>query len=205
EVGEGEREVRGGADRVDQGLGTLDQVPERRPVAGARERLLQAAHELRRLDQELVNQVREVGEEVDQELERLGDELPQVEAVELERREVGEVLRGRLQGAEHLGRRDAAGEGRGQERAGGETDVDVEVGGLAVDEEVVERLQTAELVGAAGDRPTGEDKSDARVLPPRREIALVNDGEAHGPLWPESVARFGRRLSGRWPLPGKVS
>src|SRR5262249_59429481 len=99
QVGEREGELAGRADRVDQGLGTLDQVPERRAVARARERLLQAAHELRRLDQELVNQVREVGEEVDQELERLGDELPQVEAVELERREVGEVLRGRLQGA----------------------------------------------------------------------------------------------------------
>ncbi len=47
---------------------------------------------------------------------------------------------------------------------GGEPDVDVEVGRLAVDEEVVERLQAAELVRAAGDRAPGQDERDARAL-----------------------------------------
>src|SRR5205814_10502612 len=106
--------------------------------------------------------------------------------VEVERREVGEVLGGAVERAQHLGRGHAAGEGGRQEGAGREADVDVEVGGLAVDEEVVERLQAAELVGAAGDRPARQHQRHARTLLPRREVALVDDGEAHAlPLnWP---------------------
>src|SRR5439155_6701984 len=180
QVGEREGELLCRADGVDQGLGILDEVPERRPSAGASERILQTAHQLRCLYQELVDQIREVGEEIDQELEWLGDELSQVEAVEFERREIGEVFGRCLERAEHLRRRHAPGERRSQERPSGEADVGVEVRGLPVDEEVVEGLQPSELVGTAGDRAARKDKSDARVLSPRREVALVNDGEAHG-------------------------
>src|SRR5439155_14377803 len=67
-------------------------------------------------------------------------------------------------------------------------DVDVEVGGLAVDEEVVEGLQAAELVGAAGDRTARQHQRHARVLLPRREVALVDDGEAHARLAPSELA-----------------
>src|SRR5207237_10244613 len=47
QVGEREGELLCRADGVDQGLGTLDEVPERRPSAGASERLLQTAHQRR--------------------------------------------------------------------------------------------------------------------------------------------------------------
>src|SRR5207253_3509253 len=86
-----------------------------------------------------------------------------------------------------------AGQRGRQERAGREADVDVAVVGLAVAEEVVERLQATELVGAAGDRPARQHQRHARVLFPRCEVALVDDGEAH--TCPTHAA---------WPAPGKL-
>src|SRR5207244_7025714 len=133
-------------------LHALDQVGERRPPPRLRQRLLEGADQLGGLRQEVVERAGEVGEEIDQELERLLREFGEVRIVEVERRKVGEVLRGAVERAQHLGGRHAAGQGGRQEGAGRESDVDVEVGGLAVDEEVVERLQAAELVGAAADR-----------------------------------------------------
>src|SRR5439155_9075630 len=98
-------------------------------------------------------------------------------------------------GAQHLGGRRGGGERGRQESAGREAHVDVEVGGLAVDEEVVERLQAAELVSAAGDRPARQHQRHARILLPRREIALVDDGEAHTcpphAAWPRSRRNAG--------------
>src|SRR5207244_750609 len=83
-------------------------------------------------------------------------------------------------------RRDTAGERCGQEGPRRQPDVDVEVSRLAVDEEVVERLQAAALVGPARDCPARQDESYPRVSLPRPEIALVNDGEPHVPsLLPE--------------------
>src|SRR5207253_3896979 len=141
------------------------------------------------LRQEVVERTGDVGEEIDQELEWLVRELGEVRTVEVERREVGEVLGGAVERAQHLGRGHAAGEGGRQEGAGREADVDVEVGGLAVDEEVVERLQATELVGAAGDRPARQHQRHARVLLPRCEVALVDDGEAHARPAPELAVR----------------
>src|SRR5262249_40357870 len=102
-----------------------------------------------------------------------------VQVVELEGREVGEVLGVAVERAQHLRWRDAAGQWCGEERSCRQADIDVEVGGLAVDEEVVEGFQAAELVRAAGDRSPCEYESDGRILLPRREVAFVNDGEAH--------------------------
>src|SRR5579885_2761067 len=84
-----------------------------------------------------------------------------------------------LERPQHLRRGDAARQRRGEEGPGGKADVDVEVGGLAVDEEIVERLEAPELVGAPRDRPAGEDHRDARVALADREVALVDDRAGH--------------------------
>ncbi len=102
--------------------------------------------------------------------------------VEVAGAEVRELVRAALELAHHLRRRDAAGERRGEEGAGREADVDVEVGGLAVDQEVVEGLQAAELEGAAGDGAAGQHQRDARVALAGGEVALLNDRDAHIPL-----------------------
>src|SRR5262249_3931559 len=73
---------------------------------------------------------------------------------------------------------------RGEEGAGGQADVDVEVGRLAIDEEVVEGLQAAELVGAARDRAPRQDERNARVALAGCEVTLVDDRETHGGLTP---------------------
>src|SRR5207302_7698103 len=132
--------------------------------AGVRDRLLQRAHQRRRLHQKVIDGVRKVRDKVDEELDRLLGELPEVQRIEVERREVREVLGRALERAQHLRRGDAAGERGREECASRQADVDVEVGRLPVDEEVVERLEAAELVRAARDGPTREDEGNARIL-----------------------------------------
>src|SRR5262249_12247738 len=116
-------------------------------------------------------------------------------AVEVERGQLGEVLRHPLQRAQHLGRRDAPGERRSQEGAGGEADIDVEVGRLAIDQEVVEGLEAAQLLGSARDRPAREHEGDARIALPRCQVTLVDDREAHGTLTPTEALQ-GHRWRG---------
>src|SRR5204862_1685946 len=116
------------------------------------------------LNNEVVDGVRDVGDQVDYELERLAGKLAQVRVVKRERREVGEVLRAAVERAQHLGRGNAPGERCREEGAGRKPDVDIEVGRLAVDEDIIERLQAAQLVGAAGDRTDSQHERDARVL-----------------------------------------
>ena len=59
----------------------------------------------------------------------------------------------------------------------------------ATDEEVVQRLETADLEGAAGDGAAGQNQRDPRIALGRATAALSDKGEAHselpsfGPTW----------------------
>src|SRR5205823_1852599 len=119
------------------------------------------------------------GDEVHQELDRLPEELFEVERVEVRGTKLAEVLRRSVERLEHLDWSHAAGERRRQERARRQSDVDVEVGRLPVHQEVVEGLQTAELVRAAGDGAPGQDQRYARVSLARGQVALMDDRQPH--------------------------
>ncbi len=69
--------------------------------------------------------------------------------------------------------------GAARNAPGGETDVDVEVGRLAVHQEVVEGFEAAELEAAAADRAAGEHQGDARIALADGEVALLDDRYAH--------------------------
>src|SRR4029450_3922852 len=80
-------------------------------------------------------------------------------------------------------------------------DVDVEIGRLAVDQEVVQRLQAAQLVRAPRDRPSSQDERNPRVALARCEVALVDDRETHGSLTPPG-ASAGQMVCGALRHPG---
>ena len=92
--------------------------------------------------------------DLDRALEKLGE----VRTVEVTRAEAGELGGLALEALDHLRRTDADGERRGEHGTGREPDVGIELVGLAVDEEVVQGLQAAELEGTARYGTPGEHK-----------------------------------------------
>ena len=91
-VREREGELARGADGVDERLHALDQVRERRLAATLLERLPQLTNQVGCPRDEAVEETGNVRGEVDHELEGLARELGDVQPVELERRELTEVL-----------------------------------------------------------------------------------------------------------------
>jgi hypothetical protein len=59
--------------------------------------------------------------------------------------------------------------------------VNVEVGDLPGEEEVVQGREAAELEGTAGHRAAGEDERQLRVALACPRVALLDDGDAHWP------------------------
>ena len=98
---------------------------------------------------------------------------------------------GALENLDHLVGVDARGQRHREHRAGGQPHVHVEVGDLAVDEEVVEGLEAAHLEGAAGDGAPGQHQCDARVALSRTAGALSDQGESQGSI-PRSLRFVGR-------------
>src|SRR6185436_10688595 len=103
------------------------------------------------LHEEVVDDAGRVRHEIDHQLDRLPEELLEVQIVEVGGSELAEIFGRAVERLEHLDRRHAAGERGGEERSGGQADVDVEVRRLPIHHEVVERLQASQLVGATRD------------------------------------------------------
>src|SRR5262249_45070859 len=98
---------------------------------------------------------------------------------EVPRAEHRELLRRALEAADHLSGRDAGREWRGQERARGKAYVDVEIRRLAVDEEIVESFQAADLERAARDGAAGQHQRDLCIWLADRKVALLDYGDPH--------------------------
>ena len=108
--------------------------------------------------------------------------LDQVRTVEVAGTEASDLGRFPLEALDHLRRTDADGEGSRQHGTSGEPDVGVELVGLAVDEEIVESLQTTELEAAARDGTPGEHQRNLGIALASLEVALLNDGDSHRSL-----------------------
>ncbi len=152
---------------------------ERRGAHEVAHGLGDAFRECRALGDEIEDRSRDERGEVEQIADRTLDELRVVGLVEIERPELRELFGAAFQAPQHLRRRDAARERRGQECTSGKADVDVEVGRLPIHEEVVEGLQPAELEAAAADGSSCKHERDARIALPNGEVALLDDRYAH--------------------------
>jgi hypothetical protein len=152
----------------------------RRTAAEHRKRRANFCGEIRRLGKQVDENARHVGENVQQVVQRLLQQVFRVEVVEIAGTESRELNGGAIERTQHLGGRHACRERCAEHGARAEPHVDVEIGDLSVDEEIVERLQAAELEGAAGERAARQHERHFRVLLANREIALLNDGDAHG-------------------------
>ena len=151
-------------------VGLAQELAQRR-----RDRGRQPRHAAREVDRD----ARQVGGEVVGEARRAGDELAQVRVVEIERTELIEPRAGAVEHPDHLVGTDPGGERRAEDRARREADVEIEVGDLAVDQEVVERLEAAHLERPAGDRAAGEHERHGRIGYRARAIALADESQSH--------------------------
>ena len=85
-----------------------------------------------------------------------------------------------LEHLDHLVGGDAAGEGYRQHRARREPDVEIEIGDLPVDEEVVEGLETTDLEGSARNGSARKDQRHLRLPPGAGTVTLANQCQSHG-------------------------
>jgi hypothetical protein len=121
----------------------------------------------------------QVGQRVEHVLRRAGDELTEVRVVKVERAEARKALGLALEALDHFGGRDARSEGRGQHGPGAQSDIGVEFRCLFVDQEVVGRLQAAQLERPSRRRTPSQHQSHLRVALARRKVALLDDGNPH--------------------------
>ena len=105
---------------------------------------LQVAEEiplhLREGGEEVVEDPRDIGQVTVEILQGAADKFTDVRLVEGEGGELGELFGLAVEGGEHFLGRNAASQGCGQEGPGRESDVEVEVGDLPVDEGIIEGL-----------------------------------------------------------------
>jgi hypothetical protein len=133
----------------------------------------------RQRSDQIAADTRQEREEVVEQLRGPDCELTPVRVVEIDRAEHVHPAAGAFEHLHHLARRNAGGERHREDRSRREADVDVEVGDLSLDQEVVERLEPADLERAAGDGAPGEHESDLGVPLGRRSPALPNQRQTH--------------------------
>ena len=140
-----------------------------------RDRGRKARHAAREVDRD----ARQVGREVVGEARGARHELAQVRVVEIERPQLIEPRAGAVEHPDHLVRADPRGQRRAEDRAGREADVEIEVGDLAIDQEVVECLEPAHLEGAARNCPAREHESHSRIRHGALSVALADQSQTH--------------------------
>jgi len=128
---------------------------------------------------EVDGDARQVGEQVVGEHGGPGGELPEVRVVEVDRSQLVEALAGAGEHLDHLVRRDAGGERRGQDGARGQAHIEIQIVHPAADKEVVQGLEAADLEGPTGDGSTGEDHRDLGIALAALGIALADQRQSH--------------------------
>ncbi len=179
QVVERERELAGADHRASDRREQAREIGERGPADVVGQRISEVFGELRRRSDEVEDRARHEHRQVEEVANRLAEELAEVRIVEIARSEHRELVRSTFEAADHLGRRDARGNRCREEGARGQADVDVEIGSLSIDEQVVEGLQATDLERAAGYGAAREHERDLGVRLADREVALLDDRDSH--------------------------